>query len=115
MMKKVVVGVIALAICVGIALLLYENMRSSAMRLAETSRDLCYAQQGYDLVNSPSIPDTVVNSCGQGFRDYSAGETMRYVKAGAAGLAGGGLFLVLAWFLMFRRREPAAGPPSQEA
>jgi hypothetical protein len=113
MVKKLVVGLIALALCVGIALLLYENMRSSAMRLAETGRDLCYAQQGYDLVNSPSIPDTVVSTCGQSFRDYSAGETMRYVKAGAAGLVGGGLFLVLAWFLMFRRREPVGSAPPE--
>lgn len=108
MMKKLVAVIVALAIGAGVAILVESNVRDSAFRRAETGRDLCYAQSGYEI---GTAPDAVVQSCSQSFRDYSAGETMRYVTAGGAGLAAAALILLLAWFFMFRRREAAGTPP----
>jgi hypothetical protein len=108
MMKKVIVVVIALAIGVGVAFLVESSVRSSAFRFATTGRDLCYAQAGYEI---GAAPDQVRTACDRPMFEYSEGETMRNVKAGAAGVAAAGLILLLAWFLMFRRRESAGSPP----
>lgn len=108
MMKKLVAVVLALAIGTGVAILVESNVRDSAFRRAETGRDLCYAQSGYEI---GTAPDAVAQRCGQAMRDYSDGETMRTVTAVGAGLAAAILILVLAWFFMFRRRDTAGTPP----
>jgi hypothetical protein len=104
--KKLLVVIVALVIGVGVAMLVESNVRDSAFRRAEAGRTLCYAQSGYEAGNAPAIVSEV---CGQPFRQYSDGETMRYVTAGGAGLAAAMLILLLAWFFMFRRRREEAG------
>jgi hypothetical protein len=108
MAKKLIVGFVALTIALGVAVLVESNVRESAFRAAEAGRDLCFLQSGYDI---GSAPDAVVRQCGSSMREYTDGETMRYVKAGLAGLAAAGLLVLLAWFFLFRRRQPAATPP----
>ncbi len=107
-MKKILVAVGALVILLGVAFLVESSVRESAFRTAEARRDLCFAQSGYDI---GSAPDVVIRECGTSMREYTDGETMRYVKAGLFGLAAAGLFVLLAWFFMFRRQPGGAGPP----
>lgn len=110
-MKKLVVAIIALAIFAGVGLLTASQLGDNAFRLAESERDLCYANQGYSVLSGPPIPDEVRNQCTRPILTYEDGETMRLVYGGLAGLVVAGIFLLIAWFLMFRRREPAGTPP----
>lgn len=111
MMKKVVVGLVALAIFVGVGLLMGENFRSSALRVAETGRTACFASEGYIDGDISLAPSDVRDRCGRFYREYSDGETMRYVQGGLLGLAAALVFLALAWFFMFRRRDTGGAPP----
>ena len=111
MLKKIVVGVLALCIFAGIGYLLLDSSTRSAFRLAETERDLCYAQRGYDVVESPSIPREVVDQCTRSILTYEEGSTMRMVKAGGIGLGAALIFLLVAWFALFRRRDTGGTPP----
>ncbi|HTU09707.1 MAG TPA: hypothetical protein VMG08_02315 [Allosphingosinicella sp.] len=110
-MKKLVVGLIALAILAGVGLLVAGQLGDNAFRLAESERDACYASQGYFLGTGQTIPDGVRNQCTQSILDYENGVAMRLVYGALAGLVAAGLFLLIAWFLMFRRREPQGAPP----
>jgi hypothetical protein len=110
-MKKLIVAVIALAIFAGVGLLMAENNRSSALRVAETGRTACFASQGYIGGDISLAPEEVRDRCGRYFQDYNDGETMRYVQGGLIGLAAALVFLALAWFFMFRRRDTGGTPP----
>lgn len=110
-MKKLVVAIVALAIFAGVGLLVAGQLGDNALRLAEAERDACYASQGYFPGSAQTIPDGVRSQCTRALTAYYDGETMRYVHGGLAGLAAALLFLGLAWFLMFRRREPGGMPP----
>jgi hypothetical protein len=110
-MKKLVVAIVALAIFAGVGLLTASQLGDNALRLAEAERDVCYASQGYFVRSGQTIPDEVRNQCTQPIRTYEDGVTMRLVYGGLAGLAVAAIFLVLAWFLMFRRRQPEGAPP----
>lgn len=110
-MKKLVVGLVALAIFLGVGYFMGESKRASAYRVAETGRTACFAQRGYLGGDISLAPEEVRQECGRYFRDYSDGETMRYVQGGLVGLAAALVFLILAWFFLFRRREPEGTPP----
>jgi len=110
-MKKLVVALIALGIFLGVGYLLGSQMGDKEFRFAESAVDLCYANQGYDLGTAPTIPEDVRTQCTQPIRDYENGLTLRLIYAGLAGLVAAGLFLLIAWFLMFRRRETGGTPP----
>lgn len=110
-MKKLVVAIIALAIFTGVGWLVASQLNDNAWRLAESTRDACYASQGYFLGTGQAIPDAVRNQCTQSILDYENGRTMHLVYGGLAGLAAAAIFLLIAWFLMFRRREQDGSPP----
>jgi hypothetical protein len=108
-MRKLIVGLVALAILVGAGILVAGKLRADAFRLAEAERDACYANQGYFLGGGQTIPDEVRNACTRSMSAFFDGETMRYVYGGLAGLTGALVFLLLAWFLVFRRGPGGAG------
>lgn len=110
-MKKLVVGLVALAIFLGVGFLMAETNRASAQRVAESGRNLCFAERGYFGGDISMAPAPVHEECGRHYRDYNDGETMRYVQGGLIGLAAAALFLALAWFFMFRRRDTGGVPP----
>jgi hypothetical protein len=111
MMKKIVVGVVALAIFLGVGFVMADKNQKAGLRVAETGRNLCFAQKGYVDGDMGIAPDNVVQECGRYYRDYEAGETMRYVKAGLIGLGAALVFLVLAWFFLLRGRKAEGTPP----
>lgn len=108
MMKKLIVAVVAIAIGVGVAMLVESNVRDSALRRAQTGRDLCYMQAGYEI---GMAPDQVRQQCDRPMFEYTEGETMRTVTAVAAGAGATLLIGLLAWLFMFRRRESTGTPP----
>lgn len=110
-MKKLIVAIVALAIFVGVGLVVASQLGDNAFRLAEAERNACYANQGYFLGTGQTIPDEVRNQCTRSIQTYEDGVTMRLVYGGLAGLAAAGLFLLIAWFLMFRRRPTEGSPP----
>ena len=110
-MKKLVVAIVALAIFAGVGLLTASQLGDNALRLAESERDLCYASQGYVVGSGQTIPAEVRDQCTRSILAYEDGETMRLIYGGLVGLAVAAIFLLIAWFLMFRRREPAGAPP----
>ncbi len=112
-MKKLVVVLVALAIFVGVGLLTASQLGDNALRLAESERDVCYANKGYLVRTGQTIPDEVRNQCTQPIRAYEDGAAIRLVYGGLVGLAVAGIFFLVAWFLFIRRR-PAEGarPPA---
>lgn len=111
-MKRALLILVALLVFAGTAYYRNESLHDSAFRRAEAIRDLCYNSQGYSLDNAGAIPDSVAHQCGQGFRDYSAGENGRYLSAGLAGLAAALVVLALGWLLLRRRGAPPPPPPA---
>lgn len=110
-MKKLVVALVALAIFLGVGYLLGSQLNDRALRSAESTEDLCYRSRGYSSGDGLTMPAAIVTECAQPIRDYENGLTMRLVYAGLVGLVAAGLFLLLAWFFMFRRRDTGGAPP----
>jgi hypothetical protein len=109
--KILLVAIVAFVIFAAITFLLAGQLGDNALRVAEGTRDTCYASQGYFLGTGQEIPDAVRTQCTQPILDYERGVVMRLVYGGLAGLAAAAIFLLIARFLFFRRREPDGAPP----
>jgi hypothetical protein len=110
MLKKLLVGVVGLAILAGVGMLVAGNLRDSAFHRATAERDYCYAQQGYGVGSgSATLPDEVRRRCIRTMDEYFEGETKDYLYGGLAGLAAAAVFLLLAWFFLLRRRPGSDG------
>lgn len=109
--KKLLVAIVAFVIFAAVTFLVAGQLGDNALRVAEGTRDACYAGQGYFLGTGQEIPDEVRTQCTQSISDYERGVVMRLVYGGLAGLAAAAVLLLIAWFLMFRRREQDGSPP----
>ena len=107
MITRILLAVLTLAIFLGAGGYTLVSLNEKSFRLAEVSRDACYARYAIALSGGPTAPEPVMRQCNQPLRDYEAGKLWRYGFAAAAGATAAAL--IVGGIVILRRAAAAAG------
>jgi hypothetical protein len=107
-MRNLLLIGLGLLVFAGVSYFRYENIHMSSRRLAEASRDLCYASRGIDLNTASDVSEADREECTRPMAVYAEGENGRYLSAGLQGLVAALIVVGLALLLLRRRGQAAA-------
>lgn len=102
MIDRILPAVLAAALFLGVGGYTLASLDEKSLRLAETSRDVCYARRGIDSRRAPPVASEATAACARPMRDYESRRLWRFAFAAAVGATCA--FLVTGGLLILRRR-----------
>jgi hypothetical protein len=101
MIKYFVVGLVAVAIWVGVGLKFYDTLNDSTLRQAQRHIDECYGSSGYN--RAFARPPSIERECGAHRRKWDSEEPLRRFTAGLVGFLFAFVFAFIALLVFFIR------------